>query len=120
MSRTVGRSDGRTARRRVAVIPGDGIGPEVIDAALEPIEQAAARHGLTLELERLPYGADHYLKTKETLPDRAFHHLRDDADAILLGAIGDPRSSAGSRPSTATWTPWQWSWCASRNASRSS
>jgi len=73
------------------VIPGDGIGPEVIDAALEPIEQAAARHGLTLELERLPYGADHYLKTKETLPDRAFHHLRDDADAILLGAIGDPR-----------------------------
>src|SRR5437773_9945177 len=91
MSRTVGRSDSRTARRRVAVIPGDGIGPEVIDAALEPIEQAAARHGLTLRLERLPYGADHYLETKETLPDRAFDHLRDDADAILLGAIGDPR-----------------------------
>src|SRR5207247_6447199 len=32
-----------------------------------------------------------YLKTRETLPDQAFHHLRDDADAILLGAIGDPR-----------------------------
>ena len=91
MSRTVGRSDSRTARRRVAVIPGDGIGPEVIDAALGPIERAAAKHGVTLELERLPYGADHYLKTKETLPDRAFDHLRDDADAILLGAIGDPR-----------------------------
>src|SRR6059036_2440301 len=81
----------RTPRRRIAVIPGDGIGPEVIDAALQPIEQAAAQYGLTLELERLPYGADHYLKTKETLPDRAFHHLRDDADAILLGALGDPR-----------------------------
>src|SRR2546428_2369390 len=91
MSRTVGRSDGRSARRRIAVIPGDGIGPEVIDAALQPIEQAAAQYGLTLELERLPYGADHYLKTKETLPEQAFHHLRDDADAILLGAIGDPR-----------------------------
>ena len=91
MSRTVGRSDGQTARRRIAVIAGDGIGPEVIDAALGPIERAAAKHGVPLELERLPYGADHYLKTRETLPDQAFHHLRDDADAILLGAIGDPR-----------------------------
>src|SRR5438552_3936690 len=98
MSRTVGRSDGRTARRRVAVIPGDGIGPEVIDAALEPIEQAAAQHGVTLELERLPYGADHYLKTKQTLPDEAFERLRDDADAILLGAIGDPRVPGNEHP----------------------
>ena len=73
------------------MIPGDGIGPEVIDAALGPIERAAAKHGITLELERLPYGADHYLKTGEALPDQAFRHLRDDADAILLGAIGDPR-----------------------------
>src|SRR5206468_8472351 len=78
-------------KRRIAVIPGDGIGPEVIDAALDPIEQAAAKHGVTLELERLPYGADHYLRTRETLPEQAFYHLRDDADAILLGAIGDRR-----------------------------
>jgi 3-isopropylmalate dehydrogenase len=81
----------RTAKRRVAVIPGDGIGPEVIEAAIPLIERAASTHDLTLDLERLPYGADHYLKTKETLPDQAFHHLRDDADAILLGAMGDPR-----------------------------
>src|SRR5205809_7919709 len=94
MSRTVGRSDGQTARRRIAVIAGDGIGPEVIDAALGPIERAAAKHGLTPELERLPYGADHYLKTKETLPDRAFDHLRDDAHAILLGANEHPRKPA--------------------------
>jgi 3-isopropylmalate dehydrogenase len=76
---------------RVAVIAGDGIGPEVIEAALGPIEKAAAKHGFGLDLERLPYGADHYLKTKETLPEPAFRHLRDDVDAILLGAIGDPR-----------------------------
>ena len=76
---------------RIAVIAGDGIGPEVIEAALGPIEQAAAKHGVELDLERLPYGADHYLKKKETLPDGAFRHLRDDVDAILLGAIGDPR-----------------------------
>jgi 3-isopropylmalate dehydrogenase len=76
---------------RIAVIAGDGIGPEVIEAALGPIEKAAAKHGVGLDFESLPYGADHYLATRETLPEAAFHHLRDDVDAILLGAIGDPR-----------------------------
>jgi len=80
-----------THDHRVAVIAGDGIGPEVIEAALGPIERAAAKHGVGLEFERLPYGADHYLATRETLPEAAFRHLRDDVDAILLGAIGDPR-----------------------------
>src|SRR5690242_15378376 len=80
-----------THDHRVAIIAGDGIGPEVIEAALGPITKAAARHGVTLDLERLPYGADHYLSTRETLPDGAFRHLRNDVDAILLGAIGDPR-----------------------------
>jgi 3-isopropylmalate dehydrogenase len=78
-------------RYAVAVIAGDGIGPEVVAAALGPIERAAARHGIALALERLPYSADHYLRTKETLPDAAFRHLRDDVDAIFLGALGDPR-----------------------------
>ena len=76
---------------RVAVIGGDGIGPEVIEAAIPVIERAAAQHGARLAWERLPYGADHYLKTRETLPDAAFHHLRDEVDAIFLGALGDPR-----------------------------
>lgn len=73
------------------MIPGDGIGPEVIDAAIPVIERAAAKHGAQLAWERLPYCADHYLKTGETLPDAAFNHLRDDVDAIFLGALGDPR-----------------------------
>jgi 3-isopropylmalate dehydrogenase len=80
-----------SAPHRVAVIAGDGIGPEVIDAAIPVIEQAAAPHGVSIQWERLPYSADHYLKTGETLPDAAFNHLRDDVDAIFLGAIGDPR-----------------------------
>jgi len=80
-----------THDHKIAVIAGDGIGPEVIDAAIPVLERAAAKHGFTLGFERLPYGADHYLKTKETLPDPAFRYLRDDVDAILLGAIGDPR-----------------------------
>ena len=76
---------------RVATIKGDGIGPEVIDAALPVLEAAGRRFGFTLDLEHLPYGADHYLKTRETLPDHAFEHLKNDVDAILLGAVGDPR-----------------------------
>ena len=76
---------------KIAVIAGDGIGPEVIEAAIPVLERGAAKHGFTLDFERLPYGADHYLSTKETLPQPAFEHLRDDVDAILLGAIGDPR-----------------------------
>jgi len=76
---------------RIAVIAGDGIGPEVIDAAIPILDAAARKHRFKLSWERLPYSADHYLKTKETLPDSAFHHLRDDVDAIFLGALGDPR-----------------------------
>ncbi|HEV8305769.1 MAG TPA: isocitrate/isopropylmalate family dehydrogenase, partial [Gemmatimonadales bacterium] len=92
MRRTGGRADGRTVKaHRVAVIAGDGIGPEVIEGAIPVLDRAAKKHGFALDWERLPYSADHYLKTKETLPDPAFHHLRDDVDAIFLGAIGDPR-----------------------------
>jgi 3-isopropylmalate dehydrogenase len=84
-----GRPAGRTAK--IAVIAGDGIGPEVIEAAIPILDRAATKHGFGLQWERLPYSADHYLRTKETLPDAAFHHLRDDVDAIFLGALGDPR-----------------------------
>jgi len=74
-----------------AVIAGDGIGPEVIDAAIPVLDAAAKQHGFALAWERLPYSADHYLRTKETLPEAAFRHLRDDVDAIFVGALGDPR-----------------------------
>src|SRR5574342_110588 len=76
---------------RIAVIAGDGIGPEVIEAAIPVLDRAAAPHSFALDWERLPYSADHYLATSETLPDKAFTHLRDDVDAIFLGALGDPR-----------------------------
>jgi 3-isopropylmalate dehydrogenase len=80
-----------TRRFRIAVIAGDGIGPEVVEAAIPPIEAAARADGAELAWEHLPYGADHYLATGETLPDDAFRHLRDDVDAIFVGALGDPR-----------------------------
>ena len=78
-------------RHSVAVIAGDGIGPEVIAAAIPVLDAAAKTHGCLLAWEHLPYSADHYLKTKETLPDAAFRHLKDDVEAIFVGALGDPR-----------------------------
>src|SRR6185503_16832874 len=78
-------------KHHIAVIAGDGIGPEVIVAAIPILERVAERHDFSFEWEQLPYSADHYLKTKETLPDSAVQHLRDDVDAIFLGALGDPR-----------------------------
>ncbi len=78
-------------RHRVAVIPGDGIGPEVIEAALAVLAAASRRFGFSLDVERLPYSADHYLATGETIPDAAVEHLRNDVGAIFVGALGDPR-----------------------------
>lgn len=78
-------------RHRVAVIGGDGIGPEVVAAALAALDAAARRFDFALDVERLPYSADHYLATRETIPDAAVEHLRNDVDAIFVGALGDPR-----------------------------
>src|SRR5258708_5751965 len=78
-------------RLKIAVIAGDGIGPEVIEATLPVLLAAEKTFGFALSVEMLPYGADHYLATGETLPFQAFQHLQNDVDAILLGAVGDPR-----------------------------
>jgi 3-isopropylmalate dehydrogenase len=78
-------------KHRIAVIAGDGIGPEVIAAAIPILDRVAAKHGFSLHWEHLPYSADHYLETTETLPEAGFRHLRDEVDAIFLGALGDPR-----------------------------
>ncbi len=75
---------------RVAVIPGDGIGIEVTSETVAALREVASVMGSPLDLEPMPYGADHFLRTGETLPDHAFEALRQ-FDAILLGALGDPR-----------------------------
>jgi 3-isopropylmalate dehydrogenase len=76
---------------RVAAIGGDGIGPEVVAAAVPILDRAAALEDARIAWEHLPLGADHYLATGETLPQATFEHLRDNVDAIFLGALGDPR-----------------------------
>jgi len=70
---------------RIAVIPGDGIGPEVIEQATRVLTRVGG-----VDLHPLPWSADHYLKTGETLPPDGYDLLRS-FDAILLGALGDPR-----------------------------
>ncbi len=79
---------------RIAVIPGDGIGPEVVREGLRVLERAAALDGFTVSRTHFPFGAEHHLKTKEVLPDAAFEEIRGH-DAVLLGAIGDPRMPPG-------------------------
>ncbi len=76
------------ALHRVGVIGGDGIGPEVVEAALEVLDSA----GLRTEVERFSLGADAYLRDGTVLPDEVLEALRD-VDAILLGAIGPPLGS---------------------------
>lgn len=76
---------------RVAVIPGDGIGPEVIAVARRALETAGRAAGVGYEFEDQPWGADHYLATGETLPEDGPERLRAGFDAILLGALGDAR-----------------------------
>ena len=76
---------------RIAVVPGDGIGVEVTAEAVRALRAVAAASGRSLRLTHFEWGADHYLKTGITLPDGALTMLPDGFDAILLGAMGDPR-----------------------------
>jgi 3-isopropylmalate dehydrogenase len=79
---------------RIAVVPGDGIGPEVTNEALRVLTRIEELEGIEFEVTHYPFGADHYLETGELMPDSVFSEYRD-MDAILLGAIGDPRVDIG-------------------------
>jgi len=70
---------------RIAVIPGDGIGPEVTAEAAKVLQVLGG-----VDVHDLPWGADHYLATGETVPPNGYDLLRS-FDAILIGALGDPR-----------------------------
>ncbi len=74
---------------RVAVIGGDGIGPEVIEQAVRVADKALNKESHSLEWNHLPWSGDHYLKTGEMMPKNAWEILQQH-DAILLGAIGHP------------------------------
>ena len=75
---------------RIAVIAGDGIGKEVTAEAVKVLQAAAQVFGRRVELEHLPWSADHLLQTGETMPANGYQLLRA-FDAIFVGALGDPR-----------------------------
>lgn len=76
---------------RIALVPGDGIGQEVVPAAVRVLEHLAAEADIALELEPFDLGADRYLRDGTTMPADVMQRWGTDFDAILLGALGDPR-----------------------------
>ncbi len=76
---------------RIALLPGDGIGVEVTAEARKVLECVAAQGGPALELVEWPHGAQRYLDTGQTMTPAEMAELERDYDAILLGALGDPR-----------------------------
>ena len=78
----------------IALIPGDGIGPEIIREGKKVIEAASSQYGLEINWIEYPFGTEHYLKTGELLPDSALKEIKD-MDAIYFGAVGDPRVKPG-------------------------
>ena len=79
---------------RLAVIPGDGIGPEVTDCALQAVEAASGHFGFRVDLTDYDLGGRRYLATGEVLPDSVLAELAEH-DAILLGAVGTPEVPPG-------------------------
>jgi len=82
------------ANYSIAIIPGDGIGTEVVAEAMKVLEVVAPKAGFTFETTEYDLGAKRYNATGELLPEYVIEELRS-ADAILLGAIGDPSVAPG-------------------------
>jgi 3-isopropylmalate dehydrogenase len=79
---------------KIAVVPGDGTGPEVVAEGLKVLKAASEKYGFTYELVHYDLGGERYLKTGETLPDSVLGELRR-MDTIYLGAIGHPGVKPG-------------------------
>lgn len=79
---------------KIAVIPGDGTGPEVTNEALKVLKAVSEQDGFDYELTHYDFGGDRYLQTGEILPEGAVEELKE-KDAIYLGAIGHPEVQPG-------------------------
>src|SRR5438309_2391301 len=77
--------------RKIAVVPGDGIGPEVIAAGMRVLEAVNDAHTLGLQFVHFGWNADEYLRTGISMPPGAMDDIRDNYAAVYLGAFGDPR-----------------------------
>jgi 3-isopropylmalate dehydrogenase len=79
---------------KIAVIGGDGIGPEVAREGLKVLKKASELYGFEYETTEYPFGSEHYMKTGELVPESVYSEYKEH-DAIYLGAIGDPRVEVG-------------------------
>lgn len=79
---------------KIAVIPGDGTGPEVVKEGMKVLNAAASKFNFKLDYQNFDFGGDRYLRTGETLPDSAIQDLKH-FDSIYLGAIGHPDVKPG-------------------------
>ena len=75
---------------RIAVFPGDGVGPEVIKEGIKVLEKAAELSKSKFEFVKFPHNAEYYLEKKELLKEKNFKEL-ESCKAIYLGTFGDPR-----------------------------
>lgn len=76
---------------KIAVVPGDGIGPEVVEEGMKVLRRLNDEESLGLEFQRFDWNADSYLETGVSMPEGAMEDLRENYDAIFVGAYGDPR-----------------------------
>ena len=79
---------------KIAVVPGDGTGPEVVVEGLKALEAVSQKVGFKYETTEFDFGGDRYLRTNEILPESAVEDFRQ-FDAIYLGAIGHPDVKPG-------------------------
>jgi 3-isopropylmalate dehydrogenase len=79
---------------KIAVIKGDGIGPEVVEEGLKVLEKVAKVEGFEYEVKEFPFGSEYYLKYGKFMEDNILEEFKK-MSAILLGAIGDPRCEPG-------------------------
>jgi 3-isopropylmalate dehydrogenase len=76
---------------KLAVIRGDGIGPEVVGESLKVLQAICEKESIKYQVEEFPFGADYFLETGISIPEAAFGRFTQEFTAILFGAVGDPR-----------------------------
>ncbi len=85
---------GKKEGYKIGIIPGDGVGPEVIREGLKVLKSAGEKFGIKYDFVNYDFGGERYLKTGEVLPDSTLKEFKQ-LDAILLGAVGHPEVKTG-------------------------
>lgn len=80
---------------KIAVMPGDGIGPEIITEGMKVLDKVSELNNFNIKWTKYENGADHYLKTKELITEDTLKEIKSKSEAIYLGALGDPRIQPG-------------------------